>query len=240
MTLGDHVPWMKRPLNEWSIVGMNHYHVAQERLLFVAMTKNDKCIVEEGKDDEYLWDRLWCKAVRADTPSASPSRPPAEAEDKGGAAGYQRLGENELEEDLGFLACSAAAEIASLAHGKNSGTLGHVIRLSKKVNSYIPVFERDEPRSLATTTICIAMAKAFHRSFYVTTPLVKVKVREMHDRLSAIARDPERYGTPERKMELMLALDFCLEFSRHLRSQHASLSDSPAEADGGRGEEVGP
>jgi len=133
-------------------------------------------------------------------------------------ASYQRLGENELEEDLGFLVCSAAAEIASLAHGKNLGPLEHVIRLSRKVNSYTPVFERDEPRSLATTTICMAMAKAFLR--HDSRSSLHVKATEMHDRLSAIARDPERYGTPERKMELMLALDFCLEFSRHLRSQY--------------------
>ena len=56
-------PWMTTPLDEWAIVGMNHYHVSGERRLFVAMTKGDRCIVEEGKDDEYLWNRLWHKAT---------------------------------------------------------------------------------------------------------------------------------------------------------------------------------
>ena len=53
---------MMKPLDEWAIVGMNHYHVAGERFLFVAMTKDGKCITEEGLDDEYLWNRLWHKA----------------------------------------------------------------------------------------------------------------------------------------------------------------------------------
>lgn len=56
-------PWMLPPLNEWTIVGMNHYHVNGERRLFVAMTKDGRCIQEEGPDDVYLWDRLWHKAT---------------------------------------------------------------------------------------------------------------------------------------------------------------------------------
>lgn len=63
-------PWLSAPLNEWSIVGMNHYHVNGKRFLFVAMTKDGVCITEEGEDDEYLWNRLWHKATKpADTPS---------------------------------------------------------------------------------------------------------------------------------------------------------------------------
>jgi len=54
---------MQKPLNERSIVGMNHYRVNGEKRLFAAMTKGERCIVEEGKGDEYLWDRLWHKAV---------------------------------------------------------------------------------------------------------------------------------------------------------------------------------
>ena len=56
-------PWKMAPLDEWSIVGMNHYHVGKERRLFVAMTNGDRCIVEEGPDDAFLWNRLWHKAV---------------------------------------------------------------------------------------------------------------------------------------------------------------------------------
>ena len=55
-------PWKQPPLNEWSICGMNHYHVNGEKFLFVSMTKDGLCIIEEGKDDEYLWNRLWNKA----------------------------------------------------------------------------------------------------------------------------------------------------------------------------------
>jgi len=56
-------PWKLKPLDEWSIVGMNHYHVNGEQRLFVAMTKGGRCITEEGADDEYLWNRLWHKAA---------------------------------------------------------------------------------------------------------------------------------------------------------------------------------
>lgn len=55
-------PWAMAPLNEWAIVGMNHYHINGERFLFVAMTKDGQCITEEGRDDMYLWNRLWHKA----------------------------------------------------------------------------------------------------------------------------------------------------------------------------------
>ena len=59
----DNQPWQQPPLNEWAICGMNHYHVGGERFLFVSMTKGGKCITEEGKDDQYLWNRLWHKAT---------------------------------------------------------------------------------------------------------------------------------------------------------------------------------
>ena len=55
-------PWQYGVLKEWSICGMNHYHVNGEKFLFVSMVKDGKCIIEEGKDDEYLWNRLWHKA----------------------------------------------------------------------------------------------------------------------------------------------------------------------------------
>ncbi|MEW8120040.1 MAG: hypothetical protein AB2792_23005, partial [Candidatus Thiodiazotropha sp.] len=59
-------PWKDGPLNAWSIVGMNHYHVAGERFLFVSMTKDGKCITAEGKDDKYLWNRLCHAAWKAE------------------------------------------------------------------------------------------------------------------------------------------------------------------------------
>ena len=58
-------PWRRGALKNWSICGMNHYHVAGECFLFVAMTKNERCITEEGRDDEYLWNRLCHKAEQA-------------------------------------------------------------------------------------------------------------------------------------------------------------------------------
>ena len=59
------LPWQQGPLACWAICGMNHYHVAGERYLFVSMTRFGKCITEEGKDDQYLWNRLWHKAMAA-------------------------------------------------------------------------------------------------------------------------------------------------------------------------------
>lgn len=55
-------PWLQSPLDKWAICGMNHYHVDGERLLFVAMTRDGKCITAEGSDDQYLWNRL-CHAA---------------------------------------------------------------------------------------------------------------------------------------------------------------------------------
>jgi hypothetical protein len=52
------LPWTVPPLNQWSIVGMNHYHVNGDRCLFVAMVKDGLCIKEEGPDSALLWLRL--------------------------------------------------------------------------------------------------------------------------------------------------------------------------------------
>jgi len=57
------LPWHQHPLDEWSIVGMNHYTVAGVRFLFVSMGKDGRCIKEEGPDDQYLWNRLYHKAA---------------------------------------------------------------------------------------------------------------------------------------------------------------------------------
>jgi len=55
-------PWKMKPLDKWVIVGMNHHHLNGERFLFVSMAKDGRSITEEGKDDEYLWNRLLQKA----------------------------------------------------------------------------------------------------------------------------------------------------------------------------------
>lgn len=61
MTTPSMNPWGILP--GWDIVGMNHYYVNGERFLFVAMAKDGRLIKEEGRDDEYLWNRLWRKAM---------------------------------------------------------------------------------------------------------------------------------------------------------------------------------
>lgn len=51
-------PWKMKPLDEWSIVGMNHYRFEGERWLFVAMAKEGRLIQAEALDDEFIWIRL--------------------------------------------------------------------------------------------------------------------------------------------------------------------------------------
>lgn len=60
-------PWLMKPLDQWSIVGMNHYHINGERRLFVSMAKDGRCIKQEGPDDDYLWNRLWHQAQQNET-----------------------------------------------------------------------------------------------------------------------------------------------------------------------------
>ena len=61
-----------KPLDDWSIVGMNHYHVNGQKRLFVAMTKDGRCITEEGADVQYLWNRLCHKAWDAEASRLRP------------------------------------------------------------------------------------------------------------------------------------------------------------------------
>lgn len=56
------LPWQQAPLDEWSICGMNHYHVDGEKFIYVSLVKDGVCIKEEGRDDQYLWNRLWHQA----------------------------------------------------------------------------------------------------------------------------------------------------------------------------------
>ena len=57
-----YLPWWEPPLDEWSIVGMNHYVVQGRKCLFVAMVKDDKCIQSEGPSDELVFISLKQKA----------------------------------------------------------------------------------------------------------------------------------------------------------------------------------
>jgi hypothetical protein len=56
------LPWQSPDLEDWSIVGMNHYRVSGIRLLFVAMVRGDRCIKAEGVDTLMLWEELMHKA----------------------------------------------------------------------------------------------------------------------------------------------------------------------------------
>ena len=59
--LGE-LPWRHPDLNDWSIVGMNHYRQSDTRRLFVSMEKDGRCIKVEGLDTPMLWEELRAKA----------------------------------------------------------------------------------------------------------------------------------------------------------------------------------
>lgn len=70
--MSEHLPWRHPDLEDWSIVGMNHYRLGGTRRLFVAMTKPPespddaaKCIQAEGPDTGMLWEELRHKARMA-------------------------------------------------------------------------------------------------------------------------------------------------------------------------------
>lgn len=76
--LGDTAPWLFRPaLQEFSIVGMNHYHVAGERRLFVSMGRDGRLIKAEGRDGIEIWDGLEEQAI-ALRASAAPKPDPVD------------------------------------------------------------------------------------------------------------------------------------------------------------------
>jgi Lar family restriction alleviation protein len=58
------MPWNCPELKDWSIVGMNHYHINGIRYLFVAMTRDDLCIKIESVDDTRTWEDLRRSALR--------------------------------------------------------------------------------------------------------------------------------------------------------------------------------
>lgn len=52
-------PWNHPSLTGWSIVGMNHYNDPEgNRCLYVAMTKDGRCIHSEGNMELAVWRRL--------------------------------------------------------------------------------------------------------------------------------------------------------------------------------------
>ncbi len=58
------LPWLLPPLNRFSIVGMNHYHVNGRRHLFVAMIgPSGYCIKAEGADEQDVFRQLALHAM---------------------------------------------------------------------------------------------------------------------------------------------------------------------------------
>lgn len=60
------LPWEEGVLTEWSIAGMNHYHVKGVRHLFVSMVKGDRCIKAEGTDVLHVFVELERLATASD------------------------------------------------------------------------------------------------------------------------------------------------------------------------------
>ena len=59
-----YMPWAESPLDEWNIVGMNHYIVQGQKSLFVAMVREGRCIKAEGPSDELVFVSLRSQAKR--------------------------------------------------------------------------------------------------------------------------------------------------------------------------------
>ena len=57
------LPWKKGALDDWDIVGMNHYRENGIRRLFVSMARDGRCIKAEGPDTVLLWQELAFKAA---------------------------------------------------------------------------------------------------------------------------------------------------------------------------------
>jgi len=54
-----YLPWTEPPLNDWSIVGMNHYRDGGGcKCLYVAMVKDGQCIKAEGPCEELIFINL--------------------------------------------------------------------------------------------------------------------------------------------------------------------------------------
>ncbi|MEE8262721.1 MAG: hypothetical protein V3R83_09695 [Gammaproteobacteria bacterium] len=63
------IPWHETPLGEWSIVGMNHFFIGDQKHLFVALTKDGASLVETGRDEDSLdsqkiWGNLRRRAIK--------------------------------------------------------------------------------------------------------------------------------------------------------------------------------
>ncbi len=56
------LPWRDGVLEDWEIVGMNHYRQNGVRRIFVAMQREGRCIKAEGLDTPMIWDELSRKA----------------------------------------------------------------------------------------------------------------------------------------------------------------------------------
>lgn len=87
-----YMPWTEPPLDEWSIVGMNHYTVQGQKSLFVAMTRDGQCIIAEGPSDELVFINLKRQANRVNQEIQSDSEDQKMSEfDKNTTADKEKL-----------------------------------------------------------------------------------------------------------------------------------------------------
>lgn len=73
------MPWTRLYEAGYRIVGMNHYRKNGTDNLFVAMTKGDKCIKEEGPNEREVFQRLEVKA-KLEPRSALPKKEKVKAD----------------------------------------------------------------------------------------------------------------------------------------------------------------
>ena len=57
------MPWNRPELEGWSICGMNHYHVAGVRHLFVSMARGQQCIKAESAIERNVFASLAAQAT---------------------------------------------------------------------------------------------------------------------------------------------------------------------------------
>ncbi len=131
----------------------------------------------------------------------------------------ERLGAEELKQDLGVLSCFAAAEIDRLLQGDKKSPRDSVALLRKKLESWIPNVEHQTPRSLADSNTMVAVAMALPE-IQPSSQLKEVvsKAKSLTDQLARVVDHPDEFDSPEGKKALQLVLFFCLSLSRNVRS----------------------
>ncbi len=90
------LPWRLAPLRDWWIVGMNHYRQAGRRCLYVAMTRDGRCISAEGDNEEEVFRSLANQAMRVNGDLDRARQDVAAASRKAAAAPEMRNWETDM------------------------------------------------------------------------------------------------------------------------------------------------